>query len=446
VLLTWAPSRGLVVSPSECAAACLKFRAAYSLLRSALSPRLLEVLLEASRTALNARPSTRPTIQASRAERWYGHQPYVGTFLHAPGELVEVPASDGSARTLGFYSCPDADSGHVVFDLELGARRVVPNVLGRASPFIVDTVRESKVTGMYFTATPALHWIRGNLGIPHWFGDDLGLAAPAWLEGRSLPNPPAAAEEAAIAIPTRHAVGSTRPPTPPRGAQGSVPSISVALGSRAWFWNLDPSQTISYAPNPASKHGQAKSRYAVYCPATTVGEYVRRHAEAVSGTAGRAVRADADFCYDFAHGLVRVMDLGPGPKTRIQMGDTRAQADKLSQGDGVPDLVDLVVPLPPGEVSLVIVSPSTLQAVSPVYPLASVGAVGGDGLAATIVIDTGTCASVLGSGRYTGAALGVQLRGASFAFPSGSGGEDPAGHLVVSEWEDTDDSATECVD
>ena len=56
VLLTWAPSRGLVASPSECAAACLKFRAAYFLLRSALAPRLLEVLLEASREALNTRP------------------------------------------------------------------------------------------------------------------------------------------------------------------------------------------------------------------------------------------------------------------------------------------------------------------------------------------------------------------------------------------------------
>ena len=83
VLLKWAPSRGLVASPSECAAACLKFRAAYSLLRYALAPRLLEVLLEASRMALNARPSTRPTLQASRTERWYGHQPYVGAFLHA---------------------------------------------------------------------------------------------------------------------------------------------------------------------------------------------------------------------------------------------------------------------------------------------------------------------------------------------------------------------------
>ena len=67
-------------------------------------------------------------------------------------------------------------------------------------------------------------------------------------------------------------------------------------------------------------------------------------------------------------------------------------------------------------------------------------------MAVTIVIDTGACASVLGTGRDTGAALGVQLRGASFAFLSGSGGEDPAGHLAVSEWEDTDDSATECVD
>ena len=120
VLLTWAPSRGLVASPSECAAACLKFRAAYSLLRSALAPRLLEVLLEVSRTALNARPSTRPTLQASRAERWYGHQPYVGTFLHAPGDLMETPASAGSARTLGVYFCPAVDTGHVVFDLELG--------------------------------------------------------------------------------------------------------------------------------------------------------------------------------------------------------------------------------------------------------------------------------------------------------------------------------------
>ena len=156
------------------------------------------------------------------------------------------------------------------------------------------------------------------------------------------------------------------------------------------------------------------------------------------------------------------------------MGDTRAQVDTLSQGDDAPCLVDLVVPSPTGEALLVIVSPSTLQAVSaspqPTYgcaslvppdiagsdanavlrepdpPLSSVGAVGDVGLAATIVIDTGACASVLCSGRDTGAALGVQLRGASFALPSGSGGEDPAGHLAVSEWEDTDDSATECVE
>ena len=67
-------------------------------------------------------------------------------------------------------------------------------------------------------------------------------------------------------------------------------------------------------------------------------------------------------------------------------------------------------------------------------------------MAATIVIDTGACASVLGSGRDTGAALGAQLGGANFASPSGSEGEDPADHLAVSEWEDTDDSATEYVD
>ena len=75
VLLTWAPSRGLVASPAECAVASLKFRAAYFLLRNALAPQLLEVLLEVSREALNARPSTRPMLQASRAERWFRHQP-----------------------------------------------------------------------------------------------------------------------------------------------------------------------------------------------------------------------------------------------------------------------------------------------------------------------------------------------------------------------------------
>ena len=75
----------------------------------------------------------------------------------------------------------------------------------------------------------------------------------------------------------------------------------------------------------------------------------------------------------------------------------------------------------------------------------SVGAVGAVGLAATIAIDTGACASVLGSGRDTGASVCVGLRSASFATSSGSGGEGPAGHLAVFEWKDTDDSATECV-
>ena len=129
------------------------------------------------------------------------------------------------------------------------------------------------------------------------------------------------------------------------------------------------------------------------------------------------------------------------------MGDTRAQVNTLSQGDDVPDLVDLVAAPPMGRTSLVTDTSSNFQAVSaspqPTYgcaslgppdiagsdvnavlrepdpPLMSVGAVGGVGLAATIVIDTGACASVLGSGRDTGAALGVQLRGTSFASSSG---------------------------
>jgi hypothetical protein len=72
--LTWAPSRGLMASPAECAVASLKFRAAYFLLCNALAPQLLEVLLEASRELLKVRQSTRPTLQALRTERCFGHQ------------------------------------------------------------------------------------------------------------------------------------------------------------------------------------------------------------------------------------------------------------------------------------------------------------------------------------------------------------------------------------
>ena len=180
------------------------------------------------------------------------------------------------------------------------------------------------------------------------------------------------------------------------------------------------------------------------------------------------------FCFNFAHGLVCVLDLGSSSKTRIRMGDTRAQVDTLYHGDGVPDLVDLVVPLPTGKASLVTVSSSTLQALSaspqpthgcaslgppetggsdanavlqePDPPLKSVGAVGGVGLAGTIIYDTGACASVLGPGRDSGASHGAWLCGAGFASPSRSGGGDPADHLAVSVWADTDDAATECVD
>jgi len=204
-----------------------------------------------------------------------------------------------------------------------------------------------------------------------------------------------------------------------------------------------------------------------------VGEYVRLHAAAVSGAAEGAVRADADFCFDFAHGLVRVLDLGSSSKTRIQMGDTRAQVDTLSQGDGVPDLVDLVATPPMGRTSLVTDTSSTSQAVSaspqptngctssgppvvagldvnavlrePDPPLMSVGAVGAVGLATTFVTDTGTCASVLGSGRDTGVFPCVGLSSARFASPSDPGGEGPAGLLAVFEWEDTDDPAKVCV-
>ena len=52
-------------------------------------------------------------------------------------------------------------------------------------------------------------------------------------------------------------------------------------------------------------------------------------------------------------------------------------------------------------------------------------------MATTIVIDTGACASVLGSGRDTRASLCMGLRSASFATSFGSRGEDPACHLAA---------------
>ena len=63
--------------------------------------------------------------------------------------------------------------------------------------------------------------------------------------------------------------------------------------------------------------------------------------------------------------------------TRIRMGDTRAQVNTLSQGDDVPDLVDLVATPPMGRTSLVTDTSSNFQAVSaspqPTYGCASLG-------------------------------------------------------------------------
>ena len=44
--------------------------------------------------------------------------------------------------------------------------------------------------------------------------------------------------------------------------------------------------------------------------------------------------------HTYSKRLVRVLDPDPISKTRLQMGEARAQADSLSQDDGVPDLTD----------------------------------------------------------------------------------------------------------
>ena len=132
---------------------------------------------------------------------------------------------------------------------------------------------------------------------------------------------------------------------------------------------------ISYVPSPSSKHGRAQSRYTAYRVASTVGEYKCLHAAAIAGDPDSAARADADFCFDFAHGLVRLLDSSSSSTTR--MGDTRAQVQPLSQGDGVPDLVDLVASPLVGRTSFVTDSSSTFQAASappqPTYGCASLG-------------------------------------------------------------------------
>ena len=171
------------------------------------------------------------------------------------------------------------------------------------------------------------------------------------------------AEEPVTTSPTLTLEDASRSPTP-RALPAEVQSAREAFGSRGWFRTLDSSLAISYAPNPSSKHGRAKSRYAAYRLASTVGVYKRLHATVVAGDPDGAVSADADFCFDFAHGLVRLLDSYSSSTTRIRMGDTRAQADLLSPDDRVPDLVDLVASAPTGRAPLVIDTSSNLKAVS----------------------------------------------------------------------------------
>ena len=164
-----------MTSPSESAVAKVKFRAVYYMQRHALAPSLLGPLLEASRLALNVRPSTRPMVRASGAEAWFGHQPYVGLFLYDPGELVNIPAQAGGDRSIGFYLHPTGSGGHVVYDVGTASVRVASTVFDRVPSFLVDALRTASSTASVFAPGSVSAWARDTLGVPRWVGDDLGL-------------------------------------------------------------------------------------------------------------------------------------------------------------------------------------------------------------------------------------------------------------------------------
>jgi hypothetical protein len=128
-----------------------------------VSVRSLHRILVCSRVSAAVRGARHSCAQWCRLRGWSAGLAISPTSgLHAPGELVNASASVGRARTLRIYSHPAGDLGHVLLE--------------RASPFTLETVRESNVTCSFIADVPAYGWVRDTLGSPRSFSDDLGLA------------------------------------------------------------------------------------------------------------------------------------------------------------------------------------------------------------------------------------------------------------------------------
>jgi hypothetical protein len=191
---------------------------------------------------------------------------------------------------------------------------------------------------------------------------------------------------------------------------------------------------------------------------------MRLHAALVAGGPDTTTaRADADFCFDFAHGLVRLLDSSSSSTTRIRMGIFGLRWTRCCRTTA-PNLVDLDASVSLGRTSLGHDTSSNSQAAraspQPTYGCTFSGphVVGGPkvnavlsepdppppsrlweqrGPSAWLPPSCSTPARAPPSSGQDAApvpSVGWGFAVQKFAPSSGSGCEDPAGHLAVSEW------------
>jgi hypothetical protein len=183
------PSRGLLLSPAECASRLVAFRAAHYMARAGLSPVMLRSMLLAGSHALNYCPRTLPHAAASSHQALHLEQPDVSDFKTAPGTLVTYNIAHGSKeseRGLGLFICP-APGGLLVHDLELDSPMLVAQLQSDVPMFTRSVVAGSPlVQRLFWPLDDLTRWVERFLGVPRRMGSGLGLASTAWLGGRGL--------------------------------------------------------------------------------------------------------------------------------------------------------------------------------------------------------------------------------------------------------------------
>ena len=151
-------------------------------------------MLQAACFTLNVRPcqgGLGPT--ASRSWLWYTRPPSMSTLLAVPGSMVRTQVSP-IQFTHALYIRPNDDMmGHIVFCLESRVLISVTQVMADVDPFLQTLSRTSSLTSDLFWPERQDTLIREAIGAPSIFGDDVGLATPAWLATlvpQALPPPP----------------------------------------------------------------------------------------------------------------------------------------------------------------------------------------------------------------------------------------------------------------